>query len=194
MNIEILKPVIERGYSEICADIKELVIRRIEIKGAVILTNYVSEDRNYVEGYCTKHNIDLINVLTGNEEYKEEVGLKLIENEIMTLLASKSKYDDEIKQLKISPIRITNGIENAPWLALFDSPNNLQWFVKRSNQVIESLPNNKWYEYICKTIETIKANWVDPQSVIPNLGDYQQLMDLKVPDEVKDLVVKPSGN
>ena len=62
MNIEILKPVIERGYSEICADIKSLVMRRIEVEGVDILAEYISSNRKYVESYCNKYNIDLVPV------------------------------------------------------------------------------------------------------------------------------------
>lgn len=124
-------------------------------------------------------------------EVKQKVALTIIENDIMTALGSKSKYDDELKHLGIKTIRITNGIEDCPWLTLFNSPNNLQWFVKRTDKVVENLDsNNKWYDFIVQTIETIKYNWIDPQSVKPNLDDYWQLMDLEVPEEVKDLVVK----
>ena len=67
----------------------------------------------------------------------------------------------------------------------------MAWFVKRTDKVIENLDSdNKWYDFIVRTVETIKANWIDPQSVKPNLDDYWQLMDLEVPDEVKDLIVK----
>ena len=191
MNIEILKLVIERGYSEICADIQELVMRRILIDSAVIMAEYISSDRRYVESYCSKYGVDLVEVLTGDDEHKGSLGLRLIENEIMTLLASKSKYDTEIKSLGISPIRITNGIEDCPWLALFNSPNNLAWFVKRTDKFIEGLDSNhKWYDYIVQTIETIKDNWIDPQCVKPDLESYQILMALEVDRPVKDLLVK----
>ena len=191
MNIEILKPVIERGYSEICADIQELVMRRIEASSVDILAEYISSHRKYVESYCSKYGIDLVEVLTGADENKSSLSLRLIENEIMTLLASKSKYDTEIKSLGISPIRITNGIEDCPWLALFNSPNNLAWFVKRTDKFIEGLDSNhKWYDYIVQTIETIKDNWIDPQCVKPDLESYQVLMALEVDRPVKDLLVK----
>lgn len=191
MNIKILKPVIERGYSEICADIKSLVMKRIETDSADLLAEYISSDRKYVESYCNKCNIDLVEVLTGDEESKGKIGLRLVENEIMTLLASKSKYDTEIKSLGISPIRITNGIEYCPWLTLFNSPNNLAWFVKRTDKFIEGLDcNHKWYDCILQTIETIKANWIDPQCVKPDLKSYQVLMKLEVDEPIKDLLVK----
>jgi len=191
MNIEILKPVVERGYREICNDIQELVMRRIEASSVDILADYITSDRAYVESYCNKYGIDLVEVLTGADENKSSLSLRLIENEIMTLLASKSKYDTEIKSLGISPIRITNGIEDCPWLALFNSPNNLAWFVKRTDKFIEGLDSNhKWYDYIVQTIETIKDNWIDPQCVKPDLESYQVLMALEVDRPVKDLLVK----
>ena len=191
MNIEILKPVISRGYREICNDIQELVMRRIETSSVDILADYITSDRAYVESYCNKYGIDLVEVLTGSEEYKGKVGLKLIENEIMSLLGDKSRYDTEIKSLRISPIRITNGIENCGWLALFNSPNNLAWFVKRTDKFIESLDtNNEWYDYIVDTISNIKDNWIDPQNVKPDIEMYHALMALEVDEPVKDLLVK----
>ena len=191
MNIEILKLVISRGYREICNDIQELVMRRIEASSVDILADYITSDRAYVESYCNKYGIDLVEVLTGSEEYKGKVGLRLIENEIMSLLGDKSRYDTEIKSLSISPIRITNGIENCPWLALFNSPNNLAWFVKRTDKFIESLDtNNEWYDYIVDTISNIKDNWIDPQNVKPDIEMYHALMALEVDEPVKDLLVK----
>ena len=191
MNIEILKPVIERGYREICNDIQELVMRRIEASSVDVLADYIADDRKYVEGYCGRHNIDLVEVLTGSEEAKGDLGLRLVENKIMYLLGAKSKYDTEIKCLSISPIRITNGIENAPFIALFNSPNNLAWFVKRTDKFIDAIdPNNEWYDYIVDTIGNIKDNWIDPQCVKPDIEMYQALMALEVDEPVKDLLVK----
>ena len=198
--------LIEAGYKQHCEGITKLVEERLNVPAVEIFSRLFKEHRGVVNAYCDKYNIDLASVLEANDmEVKQKVALSIIENDIMTALGSKSRYDDEIKllyavaptgqQLGIKPIRITNGIENAPWLALFNSPNNLAWFVKRTDKVIECLdPNNKWYDFIVQTVETIKDNWIDPQSVKPNLDDYWQLIDLEVPDEVKALVVKSSGN
>jgi hypothetical protein len=195
MDIQILMPLVERGYAEVCADLKELVMRRIEVSSEIILADYISEDRGYVDEYCASHNIDLVNVLTGNKEYKKEVGLKLIECEIFSLLDCKKKYDSEIKQLGISPIRITNGLENAPWFALFNNPDTSNKFTHRSNKFIDALDSkNKWYEPICELIQDIRNNKADPELLVPKLDDYWELMQSEVPDEVKDLMVKISGN
>ncbi|MEM8720988.1 MAG: hypothetical protein AAGE84_17105 [Cyanobacteria bacterium P01_G01_bin.39] len=191
MNIEILKPVIKRGYKEICNDIQLLVMRRIEVSSVDILADYITNDRAYVERYCSKYGIDLVEVLTGDEECKVSLGLRLIENEIMSLLGDKSRYDTEIKSLGISPVRITNGIENCGWLALMNSPNNLAWFVKRTDKFIEAIdPNNEWYDYIVDTISNIKDNWIDPQNVKPDIEMYHALMALEVDEPIKDLLVK----
>ncbi len=190
-----LKTLIEAGYTQYCRKIKYLVGKRINTNSVEILEDYIKEQRSYVESYCAKHNIDLVNIITSNADDKATLGLSLIENEIMTMIGTKSKYDSELKPLNIKTERILNGVQNAGWLALFNSPNNLAWFVKRTDKIIECLDsNNKWYDFIIQTVETIKGNWIDPQSVKPNLDDYWQLMDLEVPDEVKDLVLFHSGN
>ncbi|MEM8720398.1 MAG: hypothetical protein AAGE84_14020 [Cyanobacteria bacterium P01_G01_bin.39] len=188
--------LIEAGYKQHCDRISTLVYERLNIPADEIFSRLFREHRGVVDTYCDKYGIDLASVLEANDiEVKQSIGLSIIENDIMTMLGNKSRYDDEIKQLGIKPIRITNCIEDCPWLALFNSPNNLAWFVKRTDKVIEYLDsNNKWYDFIVQTVETIKANWIDPQSVKPNLDDYWQLMDLEVPEEVKDIVVKSAGN
>ncbi len=188
--------LIEAGYKQHCERISALVYERLNIPADEIFSRLFREHRSVINAYCDRYTIDLPSVLEANDvEGKQRVALSIIDNDIMTMLGSKSKYDDEIKQLGIKPIRITNGIEKCSWLTLFSSPNNLAWFVKRTDKVLECLDsNNKWYDYVVQTIETIKDNWIDPQSVKPNLDDYWQLMDLEVPDEVKDLVVKLSGH
>lgn len=184
--------LIEAGYKQHCERITTLVDERLNVPAEEIFSRLFKEQRGVVNAYCGKYGIDLASVLEANDvEVKQSIALNIIENDIMYALGSKSKYDNEIKELGIKTIRITNGIENCPWLTLFNSPNNLAWFVKRTDKVIENLDsNNKWYDFIVQTIETIKENWIDPQSVKPNLDDYWQLMDLVVPDEVKDLIVK----
>ena len=184
--------LIEAGYKQHCDSISTLVYERLNIPAEEIFSRLFKEHRGVINAHCDRYGIDLASVLEANDvEVKQKVALTIIEHDIMTALGSKSKYDDELKHLGIKTIRITNGIEDCPWLTLFNSPNNLQWFVKRTDKVVENLDsNNKWYDFIVQTIETIKSNWIDPQSVKPNLDDYWQLMDLKVPEEVKDLVVK----
>ena len=184
--------LIEGGYAQHCDGISALVYERLNVPADEIFSRLFKEHRGVVNAYCDKYGIDLASVLEANDvEVKQSIALNIISNDIMTMLGTKSKYDDELRDLGIKTIRITNGIEECPWLTLFHSPNNLAWFVKRTDKVIECLdPNNKWYEFIVQTVETIKANWIDPQSVKPNLDDYWQLMDLEVPEEVKDLIVK----
>ena len=188
--------LIKAGYKQHCDGISALVDERLNVPANEIFSRLFKEHRGVVNTYCDKYGIDLASVLEANDvEVKQSIALNIVENDIMYALGSKSKYDSEIKQLGIKTIRITNGIENCPWLALFNSPNNLAWFVKRTDKVIECLDsNNKWYDFIVQTVETIKDNWIDPQSVKPSLDDYWQLMDLEVPDEVKDLVLFHSGN
>lgn len=196
MNISSnLKTLIKSGYSQHCDDIKDLVDKRISSNGADILKDYIKKSRGYVESYCNKHNIDLLSILNGSREDKNKLGLSLIENEIMFLFRNKGQYDNELKTLNIKTERILNGIEDAPWLILFGSPNNLAWFVKRTDKVIECLdPDDEWTEFIIETIENIKVDWIDPQSVKPDLEKYWALMNMPLDEEVKERVVFPSGN
>ena len=184
--------LIEAGYKQHCERITELVYERLNIPANEIFSRLFKDHRGVINAYCDRYTVDLASVLEANDiEVKQRIALSIIENDIMTALGTKSRYDDELKELGIKTIRITNGIEECPWLTLFNSPNNLAWFVKRTDKVIEGIQsNNKWYDFTVNTIETIKANWIDPQSVKPNIDDYWQLMDLEVPEEVKDLVVK----
>ncbi len=142
--------LIEAGYKHHCDRISELVYERLNVPAVDIFSKLFKEHRSVVNTYCGKYDIDLASVLEANDiEVKQNIGLSIIENDIMTMLGIKSRYDDEIKQLGIKTIRITNGIEDCPWLTLFNSPNNLAWFVKRTDKVIENLDSgNKWYDFI----------------------------------------------
>ena len=52
MNIEILKPLIEDGYKDHCDEIRELVMRRINYDGVILLEDYIANERGYVESGC----------------------------------------------------------------------------------------------------------------------------------------------
>ena len=190
--------LIEAGYKQHCAEIKSLVDERLNIPAEELFSRLFKEHRDVVDAYCDKKSIDLAAVLEANDvETKKAIGLYIIEDDIRAKLAKKSRYDTEFKNLGINNmhIRITNGIENSPWLALFNNPVNLQWWSKNTSKVIEKLVcSEKQYNYIVAVVESIKNNWVDPQSTRPDREAYWELMEMEVPEEVKDIVVKSAGN
>ena len=122
--------------------------------------------------------------------------LKLIENQIAKTCDEKTEIDAELRNIDFNIEQsLTNGIENCPWLALFDSPKNLIWFNRKTKKVLDNIdPNHKYYDWLVKTVDNIKQGWVNPKDLAPDLDDYYQLVDLELPEEIKELVVKHSGN
>lgn len=188
--------LIEIGYEAHCSCIQTLVNERLNSPAEEIFSRYFKEQRDSVNDYCKKTNIDLLAVLEANNiEVKRQVGLALIEDELRFSLGTKSKYDSEFQELGITKkVQITNGIENAPWLALFNSPVSLQWWSKNTSKVMDKLScTDKQFNYISTVVERIKANWIDPQQTRPDREAYWQLMELKVTDEIKQLILKQPG-
>ncbi len=100
--------LIEAGYKQHCDGISTLVDERLNVPAVDIFSRLFKEHRGVVNAYCDKYAIDLASVLQANEvEAKQSIALNIIENDIMTMLGSKSRYDGEIKPLGIKTIRIT---------------------------------------------------------------------------------------
>lgn len=191
-----IKHLISLGYEQECNLLQELVNRRINTDASVILNDYIQSERKYVDDYCQENFIDLVEQL-GSIDSKRSLGLKLIENKILNTFKVKSKVDAELKNLEFDFKLdcLTNGIEKCPWLALFNSPKDLRWFNRRTRQVLDNIdPNHKYYDWIATTINKIKQGWINPQDLVPDLDDYYQLADLDLPEEIKKLIVKHSGN
>ena len=191
-----IKNLISLGYEQECNLLQELVNRRINTDASTILDDYIQNERSYVDNYCQENDLDLVSELNSINS-KRSLGLKLIENQIFTILDVKSKVDAELSNIDFNSetICLTNGIEDCPWLALFNSPKNRGWFNRRTSQVLDNIdPNHKYYGWLVETINNIKQGWIDPQDLVPDLDDYYQLAELKLPEEIKELVVKQSGN
>ena len=187
--------LINLGYKQECNLWQELVNRRINTDASVILDDYIQNERAYVENYCQENSIDLVSELSSKDS-KRRLGLQLIENQIAKTRDAKTEVDAELKNIDFNIKQsLTNGIENCPWLALFNSPKTLLSFKRRSSKVLANLnPNHKYYGWLVETINNIKEGWIDPQDLVPDLDDYYQLADLELPEEIKELVVKQSGN
>ena len=191
-----LKYLVGIGYQKTCDELKALIMYRINTSAEEIFEDLFTASRGSVDNYCSKHSIDLASVLLeGNIEIKESIALSIIERQIKDGIREKADYDTEIKQLKISPIRITNGIELSPWLKLFNSPVSLQWWSKNTGRVLEQCnPSHPSYDKAVRVINFIRDNWVDAQNILPDLEVYHQLMAYEVPDGCRDLLTFPYGN
>ena len=191
-----LKHLIELGYAQTCNKLKDLIMYRINTSSDEIFEDLFTTSRDVVDEYCLQKNIDLADVLLkGDTETKESIGLSIIERQIKEGIKEKADYDIEIKQLKISPIRITNGIEFSPWLKLFNSPVSLQWWSKNTGRVLEQCNSrHPSYDKAVRVINHIKDNWIDAQDILPDLEVYHQLMAYEVPEGCRELLTKPYGN
>lgn len=191
-----LKHLITLGYKQTCKELESLIMYRINTSPSEAFEDLFTTNRGSVDDYCSKHSIDLASVLLeGDIKTKEGIALSIIERQIKDGIREKAAYDEEIKQLKISPVRITNGIELSPWLKLFNSPVSLQWWSKNTGRVLEQCnPNHPSYDKAVRVIDFIRDNWVDAQNILPDLEVYHQLMAYEVPDGCRDLLTFPYGN
>lgn len=190
-----IKNLIRSGYQQKCNLLQELVNRRINIDASVILDDYIQNERAYVDNYCQENSIDLVSELSSKDN-KRSLGLKLIENQIAKTCDEKTEIDAELRNIDLNIEQsLTNGIENCPWLALFNSPKDLRWLNRRTRKVLDNIdPNHKYHIWLIQTVDNIKKKWIAPQDLVPDLDDYYQLADLELPEKIKDLVVKHSGD
>lgn len=192
-----LDRVIQKGYTSECDYISELIDKRIFTRGDHILSEYINEERDFVNLYCDKKDIDLALILNSSVELKADLGIKLIDADIKERLTIKQATETEIKELGIKTIKFaefTNGIELCPWLTLMGSPTDLKWWTRRTNSLIDKLdPNNKYYDWTITTINNIRDNWVAPELTRPDIEDFHLLYNLELPDEVRDYIVFHSG-
>lgn len=190
-----LKSLIREGYNLHCNKVKSLMDDYIHSDGLELLESYLTEDRRYVESHCKDRDVDLISVLMGPEDEKSSLGKSLVKAKMLDELKLKSAYDAEVEAVGIKTVQFTNGIEQAPWLALFGSPLDLKWFTRNSNNIIKEIDHDEPYrDALVNAVEAIRSNWVDPQKVAPDLKKYHDLMSRNVPGQISELVAKHSGN
>jgi hypothetical protein len=174
-----------------------LILYRLNTKGVEIFEDLLETSREVVEDYCKSNSIDLLKVCNSKDTIaKEMIGLKIIEINILEGITIKAKKDVEIKQLGLTPYVITNKVEEAPWLKLFNSPLAPQWWTKNTNFIIndEHCKEHPGYEKLVRVSKAIHDQWIRPQEVLPNIEAYNELMSLSVPQEVQDLINFHSGN
>lgn len=189
---------LQKGYDASCKELQDLIIYRLNTRGAEIFKDLFDTQRHLVDEYCAENDLDLALVAMQKDKTTQvNIGLEIIEAQIHQKLKEKIakdkifKEDTLIKELGLKCYVISNGIENAPWLKLFNSPLSLQWWTKNTDLVLkESNVNHPGYEKLVRVVNAIKVNWIKPQDVLPDIEAYNELMSFQVPEEVKDLVVK----
>ena len=199
--MSILNEMIVRGYQSLRSEIHDLVTVRLEANLVDLYDNYYREYPKDVLKASNELGIDFLDSNTNIVEAKEEVALFLIEEDIKTKLTQKKGYDEVLKEqdinLKTADKRILNGIQESEWFKLFDAPLGHNWFSQNANKLLDSCDEaNENYPKLEKMIENIKSNWnnIDPQEPLPSIKHYKNLINKQVPDGIKDLIVKPTGN
>lgn len=199
--MSILNEMIVKGYQSLRSEIHDLVKVRLEANLVDLYDNYYREYPKDVLKASNELGIDFLDSNTNIVEAKEEVALFLIEEDIKTKLTQKKGYDEVLKEqdinLKTADKRILNGIQESEWFKLFDAPLGHNWFSQNANKLLDSCDKaNENYPKLEKMIENIKSNWnnIDPQEPLPSIKHYKNLINKQVPDGIKDLIVKPTGN
>lgn len=189
---------LQKGYDASCKELQDLIIYRLNTRGAEIFKDLFDTQRHLVDEYCAENDLDLALVAMQKDKTTQvNIGLEIIEAQIHQKLKEKIakdkliKEDTIIKELGLKCYVISNGIENAPWLKLFNSPLSLQWWTKNTSEIINNCDKEHiGYEKLVRVVNAIRDNWIKPQDVLPDIEAYNELMNFQVPEEVKDLVVK----
>jgi len=197
MLSKLLLEDLQRGYDLSCLEFQELILYRLNTDGVEIFEDLLETAREVVENYCSCNSIDLLKVCNSRDTIaKGIIGLKIIEIQIHEGIATKAKKDVEIKELGLKTYNISNKIEEAPWLKLFNSPLVPQWWTKNTNLIIsnESCKEHPGYKKLVNVTKAIRDQWIKPENILPDIEAYNELMSLSVPQEVQDLVNFHSGN
>lgn len=191
---QVQRELIIKGYEAHCKAIEKLIQVRLTENMLELYSLLVSERRKDVERYCADRHIDKLDI---DDAVKAEIALGITEIELKTLLKQKGVYDAELKELGIRTKRITNGIEQCPWFSMFNSPVSLQWLTKNTEKILGNCDiNHKYYDWVDSKVEHIKDVWneIDPQQALPDIKIYWQVYNFKVPESVKEFLVKGYGN
>ncbi|MEL6440579.1 MAG: hypothetical protein AAFQ80_15135 [Cyanobacteria bacterium J06621_8] len=191
---EIQRELLIKGYEAHCDEIRKYIHTRLHTDMLELYNYMLAHQRKDIKWYCASKDIDKLDV---DEDMKRYIALELTEINLKKLLTRKGVYDSELKSLGIEPIKITNGIEQSPWLKMFNSPVILQWWTKNTNQVLSECDHDhKLYDWVVEKIELIKSVWgeIDPYEPLPDITRYWQVYNFEVPQNVRDFLVKPAGN
>lgn len=153
--------VAKKGYEVLCDDIRELVEERLTCDLLDKFKEYSKTRRDDVEALIELRGFDSLDFL---DEEKEEISLRIIEDDIKKLLSQKRRVEEHLELKKINQCeRITNGIKYSPYFKLFGSPETLDDFENTANQLITLCDKEdvELWTALNTTIEVIRENWTD---------------------------------
>lgn len=187
--------VAKKGYEVLCDDIRELVEERLTCDLLDKFKEYSKTLRDDVEALIELRGFDSLDLL---DEEKEEISLRIIEDDIKKLLSQKRRVEEHLELKKINQCeRITNGIEYSPYFKLFGSPETLDEFENTANQLTTLCDEEdvELWTALNTTVEVIRENWTDiePHQPIPKRDYYLALIDKEVKPILDEWVKKHSG-
>jgi hypothetical protein len=187
-----IKHVAKKGYEVLCDDIRELVEERLTCDLLNKFKEYSKTRREDIQALIELRGFDSLDLL---DEEKEEITLRIIEDDIKKLLSQKGRVEEHLELKKINQCeRITNGIEFSPYFKLFGSPEKLEDFENTANQLI-TLCDEELRTVLNTTVEVIKENWsdIEPHQPIPKRDYYLVLIEKKVNPILDEWVKKHFG-
>jgi hypothetical protein len=195
MNTEVLD-TLKIGYKQQCDLLSKLVNIRLNTNASEILEHYLTHNKDFVEDYCSKYQIDSW-VVMQNKQAKVDLGLALITADIKLKTLAKGVVDKFLVEYNIPTINITNSIESeSKWLLAFGSPFKNKGLTQRSNKILSgsNIPL-EIAEEITKAIEYIKPLYesVLPNILRPDLDTYWNIVEYPMSSECAEYLTKLPG-
>lgn len=193
MLSEILKQDLQVGYNLSCQKLQELILYRLYTDPNEIFDDLFKADREPIDKYCKAEGIDLADALMNDG--KGDIALGILEPEIHKLLHEKIAKDPLIKELGLKTFVILNGVEKCPWYELFEVPVTAKGWRLATNQLLKECDTtHPGYDKAVRVINKIHEDYIKPGDVTPDIANYHHLMNFQVPEEVKDLFLKPTAS
>lgn len=187
---------IQLFYDSACENLQHLIVFRLNKTESEIWKELFNNKRKLLNDYCKHKNLDFAEVCN-SEDLKYEVAMEVLKKHIKDLMAVKSRLDVQLKKagLKLSPI--TNGLEKAPWLVLFNSPLSQAWWSKNTKKVRDAITEEDQqlpeYLHLTTTVDLIRDNWINPGEIVPDIKTYKKLLNKEVHPAITALVLKVAG-
>jgi hypothetical protein len=187
---------LQKGYDLSCKEFQELILYRLNTRGVDIFEDLLDTASQVVKEYCESNSIDLLKVCNSRDSVvKEIIGLKIIEINIHKGIAVKAKKDIEIKELGLKTYNISNKIEDAPLLKLFGSPISKRGWTLNTSKIIDvASKEHPGYEKLVNIANIVRDKWIPNKEILPDIEQYNKLINATVPPEVQEMVNFMRGN